>query len=60
MKHAYLFEVYKYGYDVESPEYLDYFGEKMEVARDLLMADFPKAYILNEYVKLSPHILTKD
>ena len=60
MKHVYLFEAYKFGYDVEHAEYLEYDAESIEDARYLLMADFPKAYVLNEYVKLSPHILTKE
>ena len=50
MKHAYLFEVYKYGYDVESPEYVEYRGENLLYARINLFLALPKAYILNEYL----------
>ncbi len=60
MKPVYLFETYKFGYAVENAEWLEYRAERLEVARDMLMADFPKAYILNEYVKLSSHFWTKD
>jgi len=45
----YLFEIYKYGYGIESPEYVEYMGNNLLNARMNLFLDLPKAYILNEY-----------
>jgi hypothetical protein len=52
MKQIYLFEVYKYGYDVESPEYEEVMSQSIEDARSKLLTWYPKAYILNEYIKV--------
>jgi hypothetical protein len=53
MTHVYLFEVYKYGYEVESPEYEEETGQSIEEARSKLLAMYPKSHILNEYIKVT-------
>jgi hypothetical protein len=53
MKHVYLFEIYKYGYDIESPEYEEEIAQSIEEARSKLLVMYPKAHILNEYIKVA-------
>lgn len=49
----YLFEAYKYGEGWEMPEYLEYMAQTIKEASEKLLADFPKAHILNTYIKWS-------
>ena len=52
MTNIYLIEVYLYGEGVEMPEYHEFWAETIEKAREDLYKNYPKAYILNEYIEL--------
>ena len=49
----YCFEVYKHGYGVEGANFEEENGHSLSDARAKLLKAYPKAYILNEYKKIT-------
>lgn len=49
----YCFEIYKHGYGAEHAEFMEDCGHSLEEAREKVMRSYPKAYILNEYKKIT-------
>jgi hypothetical protein len=49
----YCFEMYKHGYGVEHAAFEEESGHSLKEAREKIMRAYPKAYILNEYKKIT-------